>query len=122
MIEARHIEAASRRWEDFQLVNCQPEPEWIDEAEERIAAGEDVAEVLLEMKRRHDGDQIADALANLKLALGLSRDATRAFYKAAEEHEPGPFLDRGSAEDQAALNGLVIGLIARELAEEEEAS
>lgn len=118
MIEPHHIEAASQRWEDFQSVNCQPEPEWIAEARERIEEGEKAADVLLEIKERYDGENIADALANLQLGLGLSREAMRAFYEAAAEHEPSPFLSREEAVDQATMNGLILGLIARELAAE----
>jgi hypothetical protein len=90
MIKPEHIEEAAERWQDFQRVQC-PEPQ------ERLLA----------------------ALRTMQAGIGLDHEAVGAFWLGMKERPIGPAVSLESVRADAELTGLIVGLTARQLADEE---
>lgn len=119
-IEASHMEAAAKRWQDFCTVQApSPAAEKVQEVRDRVKAGEKLYDVLREIRDQTPGDAMAAALRRMKGSLGLTRSAQKAFWEAMVEEVNAPLLSIEEAMDRAAMAGLVIGLTAQQLAEED---
>src|SRR5659263_193219 len=107
-----------RRWSDFERVNS-PSAEEIEQAQERIDAGESAMEALSELLAHDRALARAVAMRTMKHGLGLSAGAQSAFWAKLPEHLQGTErLRLEDALDHAAQLGLVVGLTAQQLAEE----
>lgn len=120
LIDAEHVLRAVFRWEDFTSVQVHPpSDEFLHDLHAQLAEGESVEAMVLE-RATANGERIADALRNLKLALGMTSEAQFAFWSEIPDLLEGmENLDRDDALEQAAMIGLVIGLTAQQLAAEE---
>jgi hypothetical protein len=111
-ITAQDVREAFKRFDDFGRVQGGAEGMTPDEQREALKA-------LLE--GRAEGTH-PDAIARLALSVGITEDARHEFYARAEEQTNAAILPADQVVDFAAFMGLVVGLAARQIAEDREHS
>jgi hypothetical protein len=109
-ITAQDVQEAFKRFEDFGRVQGGAEGMGEDEMRDALRA-------LLE--GRAEGAH-PDAIAAFALSVGITEEARREFYVRAEEQTNDPILPADQVVDFAAFMGLVVGLSARQIAEDRE--
>jgi hypothetical protein len=114
-IRRRHMEAALRRWQEFQQVHP---PEGPGEITHRVERGEDPGDVARDVMSRVDPEGIADAISTLREAVGITEEAQAAFWQEVEEILRDPVMPEELKVETAAFMGLVCGLLAGEQAAE----
>jgi hypothetical protein len=107
-IKAEDIREAFRRFEDFQRVQTGAED--MSESELR--------EALEALVTGQDPGVSSDAIARLALSVGITDEARREFYAKADERTRIAIVPTEQLVDFAAFMGLVVGLTARQVAEE----